>query len=1127
MEGFSVVARLLGDSTGMVTAFREAEVASNKFRAETEKLGSSAKNAESAGAAWTNLGKMATMAGAVVAAVAVKMASDFDTSTNLLMTAGRETEATIGRTRDGILAIARDTGTSAMDLSSGLYILEKAGYDTAHGGLNILENAAKGAKAENVDLATMTSAVTDVMVNYGGSASTAAQTTNEIIKASGLAKTTMTEFAAALHSSVPLAAAAGISFDQVAGALATMTQHGTSAQQASQNLGHVIQNLAGPSNVMTNEWSKMGLVVTDMEKNLGQRGLTGTLQTIHDAVIQHMGPDGMVIQDAFNHSAQAAQAMDTMLGNMPPKLQEVSKEYMSGSIGAKEYRTAIREMDSQSYQLGMQFQALAGKALGFNDLLKSGKPLADTYNDEMKKMTGGLDTSRVAIQLLGGAMDADSNTSFKLFVDNVNQIHAAADDTSGAILGWQDTSDLLSTKLSQVRETIRSLMIDLGNALMPAVKSAADGFMNFYNGFKEGNPLAQGAAVIIGTVLTAAIAGYIIQVVKAGVTTTATTAVMAAKWLWAQGQIVVSMAQMAIQAVATGTAFESLAAAASTAAGLTALVGAPLLALVGIFTQLENQKAVVPTIQETTMAMRELSNGDYSGVDKAFKGIEQIGIHGAPTKSINDLSDAVHKLAGENGLDQFKEGLDGVARSLGGFGETEIGRIKDRLGEMGTAMADMVSKGEASTAAEDFMQLSDAFKANGKSAWDALNALPAYKNALEDLASKSGAVKLSQDDLVQLARGQIPAAMTDAMQATQAQSDAAKMAKESNDQYNKALTDMGVGAQGDIEDLAKLTGAIAAQADVAIKAADADTGYHKSLLDLKDKLKDTSAGFDLNTKAGIANKEAWDKVADSGMKDAASMAANGAAQDVIQNQLKDTYDQLVTSAEGFTHNHDQAVEMTRAILKIPPNVTVESWMSEEAQREAEKTKAAVDRVNGIVAVATVRVVQEYSTIGQPIQQAQDANGHPIGPKFEAHGGYIHHFSDGGWSHFANAGLVSGSGTSNSDSIKAMLSDGEFVQNARAVQKYGLPMMRSINDLSFDPTLRMPNLSMPQPAPAQGYAPAGPAQVAGDVTIVVEIPGVAEHFEARIKSVSGASASTAIAELNRRLRGSSGAKAGGF
>ena len=45
---------------------------------------------------------------------------------------------------------------------------------------------------------------------------------------------------------------------------------------------------------------------------------------------------------------------------------------------------------------------------------------------------------------------------------------------------------------------------------------------------------------------------------------------------------------------------------------------------------------------------------------------------------------------------------------------------------------------------------------------------------------------------------------------------------------------------------------------------------------------------------------------------------------------------------------------------------------------------------------------------------------------------------------ATGGAISGPGTGTSDSIPAMLSNGEFVMNAASVKKYGTPMMHSIN-----------------------------------------------------------------------------------
>jgi TP901 family phage tail tape measure protein len=61
------------------------------------------------------------------------------------------------------------------------------------------------------------------------------------------------------------------------------------------------------------------------------------------------------------------------------------------------------------------------------------------------------------------------------------------------------------------------------------------------------------------------------------------------------------------------------------------------------------------------------------------------------------------------------------------------------------------------------------------------------------------------------------------------------------------------------------------------------------------------------------------------------------------------------------------------------------------------------------------------------------------PVKKAMGGIIRHYGDG-----TGNGTVTGPGTSTSDSIPAMLSDGEYVVKASAVDKYGVPLLHAIN-----------------------------------------------------------------------------------
>ena len=57
---------------------------------------------------------------------------------------------------------------------------------------------------------------------------------------------------------------------------------------------------------------------------------------------------------------------------------------------------------------------------------------------------------------------------------------------------------------------------------------------------------------------------------------------------------------------------------------------------------------------------------------------------------------------------------------------------------------------------------------------------------------------------------------------------------------------------------------------------------------------------------------------------------------------------------------------------------------------------------------------------------------------KARGGYIRHYGSGSF------GGVRGPGSGTSDSIPAMLSNGEYVLNAAAVSKFGVPMLDQMN-----------------------------------------------------------------------------------
>jgi hypothetical protein len=94
--------------------------------------------------------------------------------------------------------------------------------------------------------------------------------------------------------------------------------------------------------------------------------------------------------------------------------------------------------------------------------------------------------------------------------------------------------------------------------------------------------------------------------------------------------------------------------------------------------------------------------------------------------------------------------------------------------------------------------------------------------------------------------------------------------------------------------------------------------------------------------------------------------------------------------------------------------------------------------------------------------------------------------------FVSGGLVTGPGTSTSDSIPARLSAGEFVMNAAAVKRVGVDFLHSINGLSSGPRVSGHTLAFS----AGGLVPEAPSQqVQGQAVRIVNVidPAMAADY----------------------------------
>lgn len=439
------------------------------------------------------LGAATSLVGVGFAVYGVKAAGDFQQKMNLLVTACGESQAKLKQVSDGVLSLARSTGTGTSELADGMYQVEKAGY-RAGDGLQVLKAAAQGAREEGASLKDVTNAMTSVMASYHLKASDSVRVMNGLKTAAGEGKMTMEEFSRSLSTVIPIASANKISFGQVAGAIATLTQHGTSAQEATQELSNTIRNLAAPNNVAITEMQKLGLSSVDVSTKLGKRGLTGTLDLLTQTVLGKMGKSGTILLNSFNTTKQAAKDADTMVRNMPPSLQKLAQSYAKGSISLGDWRQALKTLPPEQANLLGQYATLQNKTHGFQDALKKGGPAAQTYTDAIKKMTGGATGLNTTLQLTG-----ENSAGFK---DRVQKVSASFNDASKNVEGWESTQKTFNVQMARLKETVVTAAITIGLKLIPVILSVI-GF------FERHRAATYALAAAIGSVLAGSVLMFI------------------------------------------------------------------------------------------------------------------------------------------------------------------------------------------------------------------------------------------------------------------------------------------------------------------------------------------------------------------------------------------------------------------------------------------------------------------------------------------------------------------------------------------------------------------------------------------------------------------------------------------
>ena len=433
-----------------------------------------------------------------------------------------------------------------------------------------------------------------------------------------------------------------------------------------------------------------------------------------------------------------------------------------------------------------------------------------------------------------------------------------------------------AAQLEMMKNKIVDAAISLGESFLPALEMGADfvgGFADTLSGLD--GPM-NGVVAWAGAIATAVLLGGgvfmaavpKVAAYKAAIETLGTTAKRVDGFLRTAGKGL------------------GVVGAAATAAGIAASV---------MNAELEKSRS---SSAELTSAMRNTA----SDVDLLKTALS--GQSGVSKFFVGDLLDEMKNLddivKGDNFWEWFTNG-------------TSRGEVRDRIAEIGTAMANLADT-DMESVTKSFKELTEGFDSESLSGM--LNTMPDFRDKLIQMADGMG-VATDDATLLKIATGELKPP-TD---------ESAEAAKSAAQEY----VEQADAAAAAADQLRALVEQLNAYNELGQSAEDANAAYQKSLADAEEYIANAQMGIegyttsmDANTEAGSANRAMFAGIAADSQEAAQKifeqeLATKGAdkAQQNYTKRLTDGRQALIDQITELTGNKKAAEEFADAVYQIP------------------------------------------------------------------------------------------------------------------------------------------------------------------------------------------------------------------
>tara|TARA_R110002096_G_scaffold5948_2_gene27314 strand:+ start:6264 stop:9029 length:2766 start_codon:yes stop_codon:yes gene_type:complete len=430
-------------------------------------------------------------AGLAVTGYAVKIADDFDTAFGEISTLIGQPADNLRDFQAQILEYSERSTASLEQITSATYGAISAGVDYKDS-LELISAAERLSIAGKADLGTTTTALVSTMNAFGASTDQAGAFADTFFTAVKLGQTTIPELSSAIGRLAPIASAAGLGFDEMAAAIATITaETGTSTAEAITGIRAAITSLLKPSKEASDIASELGIEFNAAA--LESKGFAGVL----DDVAQATGGNTEIIAKLFG-SVEALAPVLALTGNASEKFAENLGAFKTNA-GAAEI--ASRELTDTLGNLGQILQNNLNSAL-----ISVGGNLTDETRNIVKSLTSVFNSLGNEIRLddgafapILGAMEGlaqDIDTKLQLIAKNFPEALANL-DLSSLLGAFGDLGEQLEGALTAVfgnidlntvdgLETALQRVVDAFTALVQVSAGIIDGLEPLFEAIGKG-----------------------------------------------------------------------------------------------------------------------------------------------------------------------------------------------------------------------------------------------------------------------------------------------------------------------------------------------------------------------------------------------------------------------------------------------------------------------------------------------------------------------------------------------------------------------------------------------------------------------------------------------------------------